>query len=51
MKKYVMAVLLDDGVKNRMAAVQRLIQEAPGNKGGAKMIISYYEKWKTNQKR
>ncbi len=50
-KKYVMSVMSDDDVKNNMAVVQRLIQEAPGNKGGAKMIISYYGKWKTNQKR
>lgn len=28
-----------------------LIQQVPENKGGAEMIISYYEKWKTNKKR
>lgn len=48
LKKSVCAVLLDTGIKNNIARVQKLINEAPGNKGGAEMIINYYKKEEKN---
>lgn len=42
-KEFVLSVLFDANMKGNIAEVQRLIGEAPGNKGGAEMIINYYE--------
>jgi len=38
----------DESVKKNMKKVQDLIKKAPGNKGGAEIIMDYYrsEKWK-----
>lgn len=39
----VLSVLSDNNTKNNIAAIQKLINEAPGNKGGAEIIIDYYK--------
>ncbi len=43
LKEYVLSVLLDTEMKKNIAKVQELIGKAPGNQGGARMIIEYYE--------
>ena len=43
LKKTVLEVLSDSNIKDNLIKVQKLIQEAPGNKGGAEMIIDYYK--------
>ena len=43
LKNTVLSVLIDDTIKNCMVRVQKLINEAPGNKGGAEIIINYYK--------
>lgn len=43
-KESVLSVLADTGIKENMTEVQKMIKEAPGNQGGAEMIITYYEK-------
>lgn len=43
LKEYVLSVLYDSSIKDNIVQVQKLIKEAPGNKGGADMIIKYYE--------
>lgn len=43
LKQAVFSVLADEMVKSNMEKVQKLIQEAPGNKGGAEMIVGYYQ--------
>lgn len=42
LKNSVLSVFFDSDIKNNLAKVQRLINEAPGNKGGAEMVIRYY---------
>ena len=43
LKEYVLSVVSDVSIKDNIAKVQKLIEAAPGNKGGAEMIIQYYE--------
>ena len=43
LKNTVLSILIDDTIKNCMVRVQKLINEAPGNKGGAEIIINYYK--------
>ena len=43
LKEYVLSVLLDADIKGNITKVQKLIQQAPGNKGGAEIIIDYYK--------
>jgi len=43
LKQAVFSVLADAEIKKNMEMVQKLIQEAPGNKGGAEMIVGYYQ--------
>jgi len=44
LKEKVMSVLLDKGIKDNIVKVQKMIRLAPGNQGGAVVIIDYYEK-------
>lgn len=43
LKECVLAVLSDIEMKDNIVKVQKLIRQAPGNVGGAEMIIDYYE--------
>jgi len=43
LKEYVQSVLLDADMKDNIAKVQKLIRQAPGNQGGAEVIIDYYK--------
>lgn len=43
-KKEVFAVLDDISIKEKIKNVQELIKQAPGNEGGAEMIITYFKK-------
>ena len=43
LREYVLAVLFDAKMKCNIAKVQELIRQAPGNLGGAEMIINYYK--------
>ena len=43
LKATVMSVLCDADIKNNLAKVREIIGQAPGNSGGAQMIIDYYE--------
>lgn len=43
LKEYVCSVATDTSIKDNIVKVQKLIEDAPGNKGGAEMIINYYE--------
>lgn len=42
LKQMVLSMLSDNEIKNNLTKVQHLIGKAPGNKGGAEMIIEYY---------
>ena len=42
-KEYVLSVLLDTDIKDNIAKVKKMIRQAPGNSGGAEIIIDYYE--------
>lgn len=42
-KDSVLSVLSDANIKNNITNFQELISHAPGNAGGAEMIINYYE--------
>lgn len=42
-KEAVCSVMCDASIKDNIVAVQKLIKAAPGNKGGAEMIINYYK--------
>ena len=42
-KDSVLSVLSDTDIKNNIAKIQELISLAPGNAGGAEMIVNYYE--------
>ena len=44
LKDCVVSVLSDNGMKSNIEKVQMLIKHAPGNVGGAKMIIDHYER-------
>ena len=41
-KSIVFSVALDSDIKTNLTRVQRLIAEAPGNKGGAEIVVQYY---------
>lgn len=41
-KNTVLSVALDSDIKTNLTKVQSLITEAPGNKGGAELIVRYY---------
>lgn len=43
LKEIVMSVLSDVDMKDSLAKVREIIGQAPGNSGGAQMIIDYYE--------
>lgn len=42
-KEYVLSVLFDTDINDNITKVQKLIRQAPGNRGGAEEIIDYYE--------
>lgn len=44
LKNSVFSILSDDDIRENMVQVQKLIHDAPGNKGGAERIIKYYDK-------
>lgn len=46
LKETVFSVIMDSEIKNNMKKLQKLINEAPGNKGGAEMVIEYFNKCK-----
>ena len=46
LKETVFSVIMDSEIKNNMKKVQQLINEAPGNKGGAEMIMEYFDSCK-----
>ena len=41
-KSTVFAVVSDSDIKTNLTKVQRLITKAPGNKGGAELVVRYY---------
>ena len=41
-KNIVFSVASDSDIKTNLTRVQRLIAEAPGNKGGAEIVVQYY---------
>lgn len=41
LKDKVFSVIMDEEIKKNMVKVQQLIKAAPGNKGGAEIIIEY----------
>lgn len=43
LKNFVLSVLSDDKIKINIVKIQKLISNAPGNKGGAEFIIDYYK--------
>lgn len=43
LKKTVLSVLSDGHIMSNISKMQRLINEAPGNRGGAGMIVEYYK--------
>jgi len=47
LREMVLSVLSDDDIKNNLQKVKNLIDNAPGNEGGAEMIISFYKKCKS----
>ena len=44
LKNVVLSILADNIIKMNVLKMQKLINEAPGNCGGAKMIVEYYQK-------
>lgn len=44
LKENVLSVFWDERMKDNITQVQKLIKGAPGNNGGAEMIINYYER-------
>ena len=42
LRRAVLVAMLDRNIRNRMTEVQRFIADAPGNKGGAELLIRYY---------
>ena len=44
LKEKVFSVIMDREIRNNMEKVKQMIKAAPGNEGGAEMIIRYYEK-------
>ena len=41
-KKYALSVMKDEKIKHNLANIQKLIEKAPGNKGGAQLITEYF---------
>lgn len=46
LKHSVFSVMMDEDIKDNIKQVRQLIEEAPGNKGGAKMIVEYFNNCK-----
>lgn len=46
LKHTVVSVLRDENIKANMLRVREWIKQSPGNKGGAEMIIGYYETYR-----
>ena len=46
LKEMAFSVIMDSEIKNNMKKMQQLINEVPGNKGGAEMVIKYFNKCK-----
>ena len=44
LKNTVFSVMGDKEIENQLENVQRLIENAPGNQGGAEIVIDYYQK-------
>ena len=42
LKNIVLSVLSDKNVMDNISNMQRLVNQAPGNRGGASMIVDYY---------
>ena len=49
LKSTVLSVLSDSDIKTNLTKVQRLIAKAPGNKGGAEMVVRYYNEQIKNE--
>ncbi|MBO5302047.1 MAG: hypothetical protein J6A81_07540 [Peptococcaceae bacterium] len=45
LKEAVLSVLSDNTIKENLANAQNWIAQAPGNKGGAELILEYYREW------
>ena len=45
LRETVLSVLSDDTIKVNLANAQNWIAQAPGNNGGAELILEYYRKW------
>ena len=43
LKDTVLSVLNDNDIRSNLLNMQKLIQNAPGNKGGAEMILRFYQ--------
>lgn len=43
LRSTILSVLSSSVIRNNLGKMQKLINEAPGNKGGAEMIIDYYK--------
>ena len=43
LKNVVLSVIEDKNIKNNLEKVRKWIEKAPGNKGGAEMIVDYYK--------
>ena len=48
LREMVLSVLSDDDIKNNLQKVKNLIDNAPGNEGGAEMIIDFYKECKSS---
>ena len=46
LKETVFSVIEDDRIKDNLLKVQQMIKDAPGNKGGAELIMEYFYKSK-----
>jgi UDP:flavonoid glycosyltransferase YjiC (YdhE family) len=46
LKHTVFSVLRDENIKANLLRVREWIKQSPGNKGGAEMIIEYYETYR-----
>ncbi len=44
LKNIVLSVLSDKSIMDNISNMQGLINQAPGNRGGASMIVDYYNK-------
>ena len=46
LKELAFSIIGDDEIKDNIEKVQQMIEVAPGNKGGAKMLKEYYNNCK-----